>query len=364
MKLKEYESKPLLEGYIPFNPCTVVHDTKLIYPCVMKVQVQQNGRGKHGGVQIVHNEEQAHSFINKWQGNNFNGETVDVITWEPLVDIVDEWYIGIIFNRSVRSPQIIVSQDGGSDIESADNTTITVNILEPIEGQVDSLPNHLHDTVCKLYHCFVDHDLRMLEVNPLVNGVALDCVAVTDDDANYRRATTFSERTLNRKATAREISARKIDENDHRGVAGKTYMDLDGDIGIMTSGGGATMTLMDALEHYGLHPANYTEYSGNPPQEKVEALARIVLSIPNLKALLVAGVVANFTDIHATLQGLITVLKEVKPSYPIIIRRAGPNDGLAKKAIEKLKQECGLNITYYDETTSLTKVVEHLKEQL
>ena len=87
----------------------------------------------------------------------------------------------------------------------------------------------------------------MLEVNPLVDGVALDCVAaVTDDDANYRRSTTFSERTLNRKATAREIAARKIDENDHRGVAGKTYMDLDGDIGIMTSGGGATMTLMDA----------------------------------------------------------------------------------------------------------------------
>ena len=176
-------------------------------------------------------------------------------------------------------------------------------------------------------------------------------------------STTFSERTLNRKATAREIAARKIDENDHRGVAGKTYMDLDGDIGIMTSGGGATMTLMDALQHYGLHPANYTEYSGNPPQEKVEALARIVLSIPNLKALLVAGVVANFTDIHATLQGLITVLRDVRPTYPIIIRRAGPNDELAKAAIQTLKEE-GLDITYYDETTSLTKVVAHLKERL
>jgi len=87
------------------------------------------------------------------------------------------------------------------------------------------------------------------------------------------------------------------------------------------------------------------------------------LSIPNLKALLVAGVVANFTDIHATLQGLITVLREVRPAYPIIIRRAGPNDELAKAAMQTLKEE-GLDITYYDETTSLTKVVEHLKERL
>ena len=106
-----------------------------MFPCVMKVQVQQNGRGKHGGVQIVHNTEQAQAFTSKWQGQNFNGETVDVITWEPVVEITNEWYVGIIFNRSLRSPQIIVSQYGGSDIESSETITITINMLDLYKGK-------------------------------------------------------------------------------------------------------------------------------------------------------------------------------------------------------------------------------------
>ena len=118
-----------------------------MFPCVMKVQVQQNGRGKHGGVQIVYNAQEARAFTSKWLGQDFNGETVEVITWEPLVEITNEWYVGIIFNRSLRSPQIIVSQDGGSDIESADTITITINMREPVQGQVDRVPQHLRDTV-------------------------------------------------------------------------------------------------------------------------------------------------------------------------------------------------------------------------
>jgi citryl-CoA synthetase large subunit len=202
----------------------------------------------------------------------------------------------------------------------------------------------------------------MIEINPLVVSnkglVAVDGVVVLDDDAKYRREISFPERTSCRKATSREIAARKIDADDYRGVAGKTFVDLDGDIAILTSGGGASMTLMDSLIECGGKPANFTEYSGNPPQEKVEKLTRVVLDKKGLSGLLVAGVIANFTDIAETLQGVVNVLKEVRPDFPIVIRRAGPNDDIARKVLMDARSKFGLDIHYFDENTPLTKAVE------
>ncbi|MDP3734723.1 MAG: ATP citrate lyase citrate-binding domain-containing protein, partial [Nanoarchaeota archaeon] len=200
-------------------------------------------------------------------------------------------------------------------------------------------------------------------INPLVithhnTLVAVDAVAVMDDDARFRRKISFPERTNNRKATAREIAARDIDKHDYRGVAGKTFLDLDGDIAILTSGGGASMTLMDALVDLGGNPANFTEYSGNPPQEKVEKLTRIVLEKENLSGLLIAGVIANFTNIAETLQGIVTVLKEVKPNFPIVIRRAGPYDDEAKKIVLQAKEDYNLDLHFFDEKIPLTKAAE------
>ncbi|HLC52224.1 MAG TPA: ATP citrate lyase citrate-binding domain-containing protein, partial [Candidatus Nanoarchaeia archaeon] len=185
---------------------------------------------------------------------------------------------------------------------------------------------------------------------------------VLDDDARYRWEINFPERTDNRDATAREIAARQIDREDHRGVAGKTFIDLDGDIGILTVGGGASMTLMDTLIQCGGKPANFTEYSGNPPKEKVEKLTRIVLDRENLSGLFVAGVIANFTNIKETLQGTIKVLIEQKTLFPIVIRRAGPHDQEAKEMLEQVKKEFNLDIHYFDETTPMTKAAEIMVE--
>jgi len=172
----------------------------------------------------------------------------------------------------------------------------------------------------------------------------------------------FAARLGNREKTQREKRANKIDEEDHRGVAGKTFLDLDGDIGILASGGGASLTLMDALLSFGGKPANFTEYSGNPPREKVEKLTRIVLDHPGLSGLLVAGVIANFTDIYETVRGILDVLLEMKPDFPIVVRRAGLRDKEAKEAIMEARAK-GLDIYYYDENTPLTQVAKIMVEK-
>jgi len=115
------------------------------------------------------------------------------------------------------------------------------------------------------------------------------------------------------------------------------------------------MTVMDALISYGGKPANYTEYSGNPTPEKVEKLAKVVLSM-SINGLWIVGGTANFTDIKATLvDGILKALKEIKPKYPIVIRRAGPNDKEAFEIIKKEAEQYNLDIHLYDENTSMTE---------
>jgi len=380
MRLKEFEGKKLLnasqirisQGILITNTIDPFEGEK-----VFKVQTLAGGRGKAGGIKVV-NYEQSKILTSQFLHKEFLNETITEILLDEKIDIAKEYYVGIMFDTSKRKPILIFSEEGGVNIEDIKKTLPEKVILQEID-YLEGIQNlslitqnfKIQEVITTLYDCFVKNDCRMIEINPLVETpsgefVAVDCVAVLDDDARYRWPIQFEERTDNRKSTEREIAAHNIDRDDHRGVAGKTFVDLDGDIAILTSGGGATMTLMDALVKYGGKPANFTEYSGNPPQEKVEALTRIVLHKENLSGLLIAGVVANFTNISETLKGVLNVLIEVKPTYPIVIRRAGPHDDEAREALINAKKEYGLNIHYFDENTAMTeaaKIIIELSEK-
>jgi len=200
-----------------------------------------------------------------------------------------------------------------------------------------------------------------LEINPLVINkkgevVALDAKIKTDENASARHPTwNFPPRSIpGYLPTEREIKAKKIDEGDYRGTAGSTYFDLPGDVAVLASGGGASLTAMDALLKAGGKPSNYTEYSGNPPKEKVEKLTKIVLSKPGINGLWVVGAVANFTDIDNTLSGFIEALRTVKPrpKFPIVIRRGGPRD---KEAFEMLKKVKDFDLYLYGQEISITE---------
>ncbi len=386
MKLKEFEGKKLFEVCrIPVSLGLLVNSEISIgdsgvdfsKPHYAKIQTLQGGRGKKGGIQLVNSQSEAEAFVTKFLGKKFHDELVTEILFDEKVDIAEEAYLGILFDSSLCQPVLLVSQSGGIDIETSLEVKripidYTIGISESVLNEIrevftfnEKAINSLCEIVKKLYHCFVEFDLRMVEINPLVldtkgNLIAVDSVAVLDDDAHFRwsKKVKFSERTGIRLATKRELAAREIDREDYRGVAGKTFLDLDGDIAILTSGGGASMTLMDTLTTLGGKPANFTEYSGNPPREKVEKLTRIVLDKKGLSGLLVAGVIANFTNIKETLQGVVDVLTEVKPDFPIVIRRAGPHDIEAKEMLMQVKKEHKLDIHYFDETLPLSKAAE------
>ena len=168
--------------------------------------------------------------------------------------------------------------------------------------------------------------------------------------------------------TKRELAAKKIDAEDYRGSSGSTFIELPGDIAILASGGGASLLVMDSLALAGGEAANYTEYSGNPPREKVEALTRVALDKEGLSGCLVSGAVANFTDIYETLGGFLDGLKKIepKPVYPIVIRRGGPKQKEAYRMLEKAAKKEGFNIHLFGPETPISvasqKMVELSKE--
>lgn len=382
MKLKEFEAKELFRKVeIPVSNGLLVKSINDIPPFhdarMLKVQTLAGGRGKAGGVCLVQGADEARKLASRFLHSVFMNEQITELLLDEKVEINKELYLGILFDTSQRLPVFIYSEVGGADIEELkrrDPSKIKLREIVYHRGLLDSDINFLlrgsklpretealvKDVMKKLYTCFTRFDCKMLEINPLVvtsknNVVAVDAVAVLDDDARFRWEIPFVERTNNRPVTKREAAAHLIDKDDYRGVAGKTFVDLDGDIAILTSGGGASMTLLDALVDYGGKPANFTEYSGNPPMEKVEKLTRVVLDREKLSGLLVAGVIANFTNIAETLRGVLNVLVEQKPKFPIVIRRAGPHDDEARVMLMEAKEKYQLDIHYYDEKISLTQ---------
>ena len=228
----------------------------------------------------------------------------------------------------------------------------------------------------------MEKDMKLLEINPLAEVLShqkssyersayelfcLDAKIILDDDALYRQEISFPQRIgTGWEKTEREKAANKISNSDHRGIAGKTFIDLHGDIAILASGGGASITAVDALLSYNAHPANYTEYSGNPSPQKVEALTRLVLDIPHINGLFVVGAKANFTRIDETINAILKVIKEKRPRYPIVFRRAGPGDKEAKEMVEETAKELCLDMEWYGEETAITlaakRIAENVKE--
>lgn len=270
----------------------------------------------------------------------------------------------------------MVSLHGGIDIESLPQEKIFFYDIDPLKGisphfsrEISSLVGFTGKTLLKfskiivsLYECFSKYDLKMIEINPLVLSqdnefVALDCVSVIDDDSLKRHNFSFPPRNNSKNKTQREIEANKIDQLDHSGVCGRTFIDLDGDIGVLSSGGGASVTAMDALLSYGGKPANFTEYSGNPSYDKVKKLTEIVLDAP-LSGLFVVGGRANFTRVDETLSAILEVLIEKRITIPVVIRRAGPGEKKAYDMFMEAKERYGINVEFYFDDIPISKAAE------
>ena len=357
MKLYENESKELLEKRGLKAPGDSSGEK------VVKAQVLASDRKKHGGVKFAESKEEAEKIAEEMKDSVIKGHEVNEVLVEDQIEIEDEYYIAFLWDTEERRPAMLFSKDGGSGIEDRE---VEKRLLGP-EEDLSFLEERLRPVAEKLFDAFLEEDMEFLEVNPLAfNGaefVIVDALIELEDDASFRHEWDYSERTeFAREKTVREIDAEKIDEDDHRGVAGK-YTELEGDIGMMLAGGGASLTNMDAMIEAGGKPANYTEYGGNPPTEKVYRLSKIIIS-KELNGLLHVGGTANNTNILRTMKGFIQALREEEPDYPIVIRRDGPQADEAFELLREARDELGLDMKLYRNDLPMTEASEKLMEMM
>ena len=375
MNLYEFEGKQLLAKYGLRIPKGVVvrrgedaifaYENLGVADVVVKAQVLSGKRGKNNGIIFCSNSEEVKKAVDELFQKNIRGQYVAAVLLEEKLAIEEEHYISIVYDTTTKQPILLYTEAGGMDIEDVAHEKIKKIALDiRQENLLVSLPY-----ARELWKCFLTEDTRQIEINPLVRTVggewvAADAKIALDEDAFYRHEEwkNLESRTmLGRLPTERELVVKKIDEGEgyYRGTAGK-YIEMDGDIAILFSGGGASIANMDALIKAGLKPANYTEYSGNPPREKVYALAKIVLSKPGLRGLWIAGGVANFTNIAETFHGIADALDEIKPTYPIVVRRAGPFEDEGRRLIEECAARNGLTMQFFGKETSMSDTAQVL----
>ena len=391
MKLFEFEGKSLFKQYeikipegIVVSEMVEIGGAKISYPVMIKAQLLSGKRGKRGLIKKVEKESELKAIIEGWLGLKVNGEEIKSVLVERVVDVVQELFVSITYSTRTRSPLLLVAK-GGIEVESQASVVempLKVGMEIPpikLEGETletedekdkELLEAKIWKVVQSLWTLFQEKDLFLAEINPLVvtssnQVIALDAKVVTDDAAEFRQKWELPERNmLGRDKSWAEIEAEKIDAQDHRGVVGRVYLDLEGDIGVIAAGGGASLVAMDALVGFGLKPANYTEFSGNPPKGKVKRLTEIVLAKKRLKGAILVGGKANFTDQVETLSGFLEALHEIVPDYPIVVRRDGPGMNEAKEMLEKAALENNWKIKVFDASVPIVESVRILVDMV
>lgn len=378
MNLYEFEGKNLFAKHgIAIPKCVVVsrgddfakaYNDLGIKNVVVKAQVLSGKRGKNNGIRFCSSADEVAAACTELFNMNISGQYVESVLIEEKLDIAEEHYLSITYDTIAKQPVLIYSAEGGMDIEDVSEEKITKNFLDVRNSNINDwlFANNL-------WQCFLHEDARVVEINPLVKTkdgqwFAADAKIALDEDAFYRHEEwkNLAPRTmLGRLPTEREAAVKKIDEGEgyYRGTAGK-YIEMEGNIAVLFSGGGASIANMDALIKAGLQPANYTEYSGNPPREKVYQLAKIVLSKPNLKGLWIAGGVANFTNIAETFNGITDALDEIKPKFPIVVRRAGPHEDEGMRLMQECADRNNLKIKLFGKETSMSATAQILADMV
>ena len=320
----------------------------LAFPIYAKAQVLHGNREVQGLIIKVENHDQIEKAVSGLlDATDQYRQPIIAVLLEESISVDQQIYLSLSYDTRTRRLIAYYSPKGGTGMDDRGETLqqVQLSVLnEPV--QFPPAPELL-PVVQQLWQCFLENDAVLVEVNPLVRSgekyYCLDAKIELEDIAASRHTewSLYGQRnTLGRPPTELELRAREVSQMDHRGAAGESFFEfINGDVGVLASGGGASQLAMDALMAAGIRPANYTEYSGNPPREKVKALTEVVLSIPNLRGLYVVGSNASFTDIYETLAGVVDSLLESayveRPGFAVLIRRGGPR---WQEAFEMVKE--------------------------
>lgn len=368
MDLHEFQAKNVLRKYgIPIPDFVIVSNQaetdkalqeKKWESGVVKIQVHAGGRGKGGGVKIGKNRQEILEHANKLIGmkliNNQTGKegiTANQVLISPLIDYRKEYYVGAVIDRANAEAMLIVSPEGGVEIEEIAKNTPEKILKMPIsfEGKLRSfqllalnqfmgwkgaLAQQGNKLFTALAKAFVETDASLLEINPLVetlNGelLALDAKMSIDDNALFRQQEIAAYYDPTQLSPA-EARAREYD---------LAYVSLDGEIGCMVNGAGLAMATMDIIHHYGGSPANFLDVGGGATADKVAEGFKIIVSDPKVKVILVNifGGIMNCVTLAA---GIISAASELSLQVPLIVRMEGTNVEQGKKMFK----ESGLNI--------------------
>lgn len=345
MKLHEYQSKQIFAKFgvpIPRGrvAATAIEAREIAEELggrvVIKSQVLVGGRGKAGGIRLAKNPAEAEDVAAQILGMEIKGLPVRKVLVDEAARIEQEIYLAITNDRTARKPVMMASAAGGIDIEEVARLNpekiIKVHI-DPLLGLRDyqarniaagiDLPREHWRTFGQLanglWRAYQESDANLAEINPLVitaenRLLAVDGKMILDDNALFRHPELGEMRDLDVEAES-EIEARRY---------GLSFIKLDGNIGCMVNGAGLAMTTMDIIKLFGGEPANFLDIGGGAGSEKVAAALRIILSDPNVKAVLF-NVFGGITRCDEVARGILVALDEVKPKVPMIVRLVGTN---------------------------------------
>jgi succinyl-CoA synthetase beta subunit len=355
MKIHEYQARQIFRDYgIPVPDgvlCYTVSEVEkaareMNRMVVVKAQVLAGGRGKAGGVKLARTVEDAVAAGKQILGMDIKGLTVQKVLVTDAVDIAKEFYVGLINDRNTKSITLMVSAEGGVEIEEVAKETpekIIKFSINPLTGLLDyqarnvalelfgniKLAQKAASIFTKLYKLYIETDATLAEINPLVLTTGNEILAI-DGKMNFDDNALFRQPKI--------LAMREPDEEELQEIAahekGLAYIKLDGNIGCMVNGAGLAMATMDMIKLYGGSPANFLDIGGSSNPQKVIDAMNILLSDKNVKAVMI-NIFGGITRCDDVAKGLIKALEIIMTDVPIVVRLSGTN---AEEGLALLKQ--------------------------
>jgi succinyl-CoA synthetase beta subunit len=363
VNLHEYQAKGLFREYgisvskgIPVNNCNAIKEAINSLEgnrWVVKAQVHAGGRGKAGGVELVDTVQEAEAFAEKWLGHNLvtyqtdeRGQPVNTILIEECIDIAEELYLGAVIDRASQRLVFMASQEGGVNIEEVAATTpekIFQVAIDPLTGpsrdEADQLSVQLdltevqaeqfRDLYLSLSKMFIEKDLSLLEINPLVittkgDLICLDAKINVDSNALYRQESLVKINDVSQ-------------EDERESYASKwnlSYVSLNGNIGCMVNGAGLAMGTMDIIKLHGGEPANFLDVGGAADSERVSEAFKIILSDKAVQAVLI-NIFGGIVRCDIIADGIIEAVEQIGVNVPVVVRLEGNNSELGSDKLSR-----------------------------
>ena len=383
MNIHEFQAKevfsrygiPVPKGIVATTPDEAKSATaELGGQSVVKAQIHAGGRGKSGGVQLVRSPEEASEVAQNMLGSSLvtpqtgpEGAPIERLLIEELADIKQELYVALTIDRGHRGPAMLVSTQGGMDIEEVASNNpedIHTEPIDPLSGMMPfqtrrmvrqlgldpSVASEAAKVLSGLYRVFVENDCSLVEINPLIitgdgRVMALAAKISLDDDSMFRHADLLEYRDISQEAPL-ESQASDLD------IA---YVNLDGDVGCLVNGAGLAMATLDVTNAAGAAPANFLDVGGGAPPEKVSSAVKIIISDPKVKRVLI-NIFGGILRCDIAGEGIVLAYKETESTTPLVVRMLGTNVAEGKEILGA----SGLPVVFVDTLTEAANAIKQL----